>query len=546
MGASGGRPRCVLAVDHGTSGCKTALVSLDDGAVLDFAFQPTTLHHLPDGGVEQDPEDWWAALLDTARRVLAGGRVAPEDVVAVCCSSTFSTTVAVAEDGAPVAPALTWMDARGAPHVRRLVRGLVNVAGYGVGNLLRWVPPTGGGPTLSGKDDAAHVLFWKHERPDVYRAARWFLPSKDWLNLRLTGRAVATVDSVTLFWATDNRDLARVRWHDGLLARMGIDRGKLPDLIHATDVVGPILPAVADAIGLPRGVPVVAGAADLQSACVGSGAVRDFEGHLYVGTSSWVLCHVPFKRTDAFHAIASLPSAIPGRWFCANEQDSAGACLDFLVNTVLFPRDALRPEPPPADVHARLDALAATAPPGSGGVLFTPWLNGEKSPADDATVRGGFHNLSLSTTSAALVRAVYEGVALNTRWLLGHVERFVRRPLEPLNFIGGGARSPVWCQIFADVLGRTIRQVADPLQANARGAAFVAGVALGHLTFEDVPARTRIERTFTPDPANRLVYEAQAEAFVALYRRNRALYRRLNARRLNARRLNARRLNARR
>ena len=113
--------------------------------------------------------------------------------------------------------------------------------------------------------------------------------------------------------------------------------------------------------------------------------------------------------------------------------------------------------------------MASQSPPGSGGVIFTPWLYGERTPVEDRFVRGGFHNLSLSASRDDLVRAVFEGVALNTRWLLGAVERFTRRRLEPIRFIGGGARSDVWCQIFADVLGRPIEQVADPVNANARG-----------------------------------------------------------------------------
>src|SRR5690606_9439242 len=130
---------------------------------------------------------------------------------------------------------------------------------------------------------------------------------------------------------------------------------------------------------------------------------------------------------------------------------------------------------------ARMDALAATSPPGSNGVLFTPWLNGERTPVDDHTIRAGWHHLSLGTTRADQVRAVLEGVAYNSRWLMGAVEKFVKRPFPWLHMIGGGANSDLWCQIHADVLGREIRQVADPIRANARGAALLAAVALGHV-----------------------------------------------------------------
>jgi len=517
----------VLAVDHGTSGVKTALVSVR-GEVVDFEAEATRTTYLPGGGAEQDPGEWWSALLRTARRLVERGRVPVEEIVAVGCSSTFSSTVAVDARGRHLAPSLTWLDSRGAPYVRRKMRGLVSIGGYGLRNLLRFVPITGGGPTLSGKDSVAHVLFWKHERPEVYRAADKFLESKDYLNGRLTGRLAASYDSATLFWVTDNRDVEHVRYHPGLIRRLGLRRSQLAPLKRSTDMLGPLLPDVAEAIGLPRPVPVVVGSPDLQSACVGSGAVRDYEGHVYVGTSSWVLCHLPEKRTDVLHSVACLPSAIPGRYFCANEQDMAGGCLSFLVDNVLYHDNRLRRGAPPEDVYATLDAIVSDVPAGAGNLIFTPWLNGERSPVDSETLRGGLHNVSVSTTVDHIARAVYEGVAMNTRWVLGYVEKLVGRRLDPLNMIGGGAQSDVWCQIFADVLGRTIRQVEAPLQANARGAAFLASVALGRLRFDEIPALVPIAGTFRPNPNHRRLYDGLFREFVHLYRATRGVYARLN------------------
>jgi xylulokinase len=231
---------------------------------------------------------------------------------------------------------------------------------------------------------------------------------------------------------------------------------------------------------------------------------------------------VPFKKTDLRHNMASLPSPIPMRYFVANEQETAGAALTFLRDRVLFGDD------PPASAYQEFDRMAGQAPPGSNGVIFTPWLYGERTPVEDRFVRGGFHNLSLSASREDLVRAVFEGVALNTRWLLEAVERFTRRRMEPIRFIGGGARSDVWCQIFADALGRTIEQVADPVNANARGAGLLAAVALGDLTFDQVPDRVRVARSYRPDPAANAVYEKLFGEFTGLYRRNRKAHTRLN------------------
>jgi len=524
LGKAAPAPKYVLAIDHGTSGCKTALVSVT-GHIAGFEFEATPTERLPGGGVEQDPDRWWSALAGTARRLTVQGLVEPEQIAAVCCSSTFSSTVAVDQQGRHLLPALTWMDSRGAAEVQRRMKGLLNVMGFGLGNILRWVPRTGGAPTLSGKDSIAHMLWVQKEHPELYERAAAFLESKDYLNLRLCGRVAASYDSAMLFWVTDIRDINNVRYDPRLIRRLGIDAKKLPPLLASTDVLGPVLPEVADELGIPRGVPVVAGSPDLQSACVGSGAVRDYEAHIYVGTSSWVLCHVPFKKTDIFHAIASLPSAIPGRYFTANEQDMAGGCLEYLIHHVLY-QEALG-QTPPDDVYARLDELAAAAPAGAKGLMFLPWLNGEKTPVDDETLRGGFYNMGLGHETSHMVRAVYEGVALNTRWVLTHLERFVDRRLDPLNIIGGGARSGVWCQIFADVLGRTIRQVRDPLQANARGAAFIAAVALGEITFDQIPELVSIAETFEPNPESRRVYDGLFCELEKIYKGNHAIHRRL-------------------
>jgi xylulokinase len=327
---------------------------------------------------------------------------------------------------------------------------------------------------------------------------------------------------------TDNRDIAHIGYHDRLLALAGVGRAKLPELMHSTAILGSLTATAAEQLGLPAGIPVVAGTTDSQSAAIGAGAVEDYAAHLYVGTSSWISCHVPFKKTDLFHNMAALPSAVPGRYYIGNEQECAGVCLTFLRDNLFYPKDALTGAVPPADAYQIFDRLADSVPAGSDRVIFTPWLYGERTPIEDHAVRGGFFNVSLKTERAHLVRAVFEGVAYNSRWLLQCVERFFRRRLDGLNMIGGGAKSDVWCQVFADVLDRPIRQVRGPLQANARGAGFVAAVALGRLSFADVPSRVAIATTFHPDPKNRKIYDELFQEFLSIYKNNGRAYARLN------------------
>jgi xylulokinase len=178
--------------------------------------------------------------------------------------------------------------------------------------------------------------------------------------------------------------------------------------------------------------------------------------------------------------------------------------------------------------YSLMDETAGQSPPGSNRVIFTPWLNGERTPVDDTTLRAGFYNLSKTTRFEHMARAVLEGVAFNTRWSLRHVEKFVGRKLDPITIVGGGGKSDLWCRIFADVLGRTIVRVKDPIQANARGAAFIAGVGLGHISFDDIPGLMEKDATFVPDPANRKLYDELFSEFLKIYRNNKSMFRRLN------------------
>jgi xylulokinase len=331
---------------------------------------------------------------------------------------------------------------------------------------------TGGIPSLSGKDPVGHIHFLRQQRPDVYAATAVFLEPVDYLNLRLTGLARASHDSITLHWVTDNRDINAIAYDDALFELAGLERATLPELVPTGSVLGGLTPAAAAELGLLAGTPVMAGTGDLHSAAVGSGAVDDFDAHLYIGTSSWISCHVPFKKTDALTNIASIPSGLPGRYLVADEHETGGACLTWLRDNLLFPDDALDPGggAPADDFFGRLNDVAASVPVGSRGVLFTPWLNGERSPVDDHTIRGGFHNISLSSTRADMVRAVFEGVALNSAWLLGAVEKYCKKRFRLPRL---RRRRRQLGPVVADPRRRhrrTIRQIADPVLANVRGA----------------------------------------------------------------------------
>lgn len=517
----------VFAIDLGTSGPKVALVNRI-GQIAASEIEETPLSLLPNGGAEQDPNDWWTAITSASKKLMAKTRISPDQIVALAVTTQWSGTVCVDKGGKALMNAIIWMDSRGSTHIQRLTDGLIKVEGYGITKILKFLRLTGGAPAQSGKDSLAHILFIKEELPNIYKNTYKFLEVKDYINLRLTGQFCATYDSISLYWMTDNRNIDRIDYHPSLVKMTGIDRQKLPDLKKSTDVIGVLTSAVAKELSLPENLPVIGGTPDLQSAAIGSGAVRDFEGHLYIGTSSWLTCHVPFKKTDILHNMATLPSAIPGRYFIANEQETAGYCLTYLRDKLFYAQDSLETGSAPKDAYQRFTKLAQTIPPGSDKLIFTPWMYGERTPVEDHSVRGAFFNQSLKTTRGHMVRAVLEGVAYNSKWLLGYVEAFTKRKMNEINFIGGGARSEVWSQILADVLDRTIRQVDDPVQANTRGVGLLAFAALGLTTFDEIANEIPITKKYTPNPDNRAIYDELFREFLNIYKQNKKIYGRLN------------------
>lgn len=518
--------RYVLAVDLGTGSVKTALVSAQ-AEVAASANRPIRMLHLPGGGAEQDPAEWWSATCDAARATLREAAIAAEQVVAVKCTTQWAVTVPVDAGGDALSNAISWLDTRGGPHVRRRVDGPIRIAGYDVRKLWHWARLTGAAPTLSGVDGLGHALHLKHDRPEIWAKTHRILEPMDYLNLRLTGRFAASYGTIFPYWLTDNRDIRRIDYHPVLLRMSGIEREKLPDLLPVDAVLGTLLPRVADELGLMPTTRVLMGTCDGHSSAIGAGCVRDDDAYFSIGTTSWISCHVPKKKSDLVHRMTTMPAAIPGRYVVMAEQGVAGRCLDFVKDNLFFPRVDGGPGAP-ADAYAILDAEAAGVPAGSHGLVFTPWLGGVVVPDDEPRTRSAFINQTLRTTRGHYVRAVMEGVAFNLRWLGGHVERFVGRPFPQLGFVGGGAQSETWCRILADVLDRPIRQIAHPRHANAVGAALAAFTALGELRVDEIPARVKVAAVHQPDPANARVYDAQFAEFLALYRRMKPIYRRLN------------------
>ena len=515
--------RVALVVDLGTGGPKVGLATLT-GRVLWWVHHAVRTDHGPGGAATQDAERWWQLVVESARQGLAAAGVAGEQVVAVCCVGQWASTVPVDAEGMPVDDCIMWMDTRGAPHSAAVVAG--HLQGYRAHRLATWVRRSGGVPTRFGDDPVGHMLHLGRDRPAVAARARWYLEPVDYLSMRFTGVAAASHMSMTAAWLTDNRHLDVMAYDDTLVRMAGVDPDRLPPLVPSGSVIGPVRPEVASLLGISPTAQVVTGMPDLHGATVGSGCVLPFQAHVSIGTTGWVSCPLPEKKTDVIRQMATVPGlGVVDGYLLADNQESAGRCLEWFRENVACGTESRVP------AYSEITALAATAPPGADGALFTPWLKGERAPVDDRWARAGFHNLSLASTQAHLARAVLEGVAHNTRWLLDAAEHFTSRRLDPLRLIGGGAQSDLWCQILADVTDRTVERVRDPLLSGLRGAALGAGLALGEIVPAQVRPLVPVDRTFVPVAENRETYDRAFRQLPRLYRRQRSMFRRLNSRR---------------
>ncbi|MEA4811600.1 MAG: FGGY-family carbohydrate kinase [Anaerolineaceae bacterium] len=517
----------ILAVDLGTSGVKTALISIS-GEVFGWEAESIETLFTPGGGVEQRPSDWWASFVNSSRRLLHRQHHKAENIKAICFSTQGEGTIPVDNEGNPLMNCILWMDMRGQPHLQKQHKGLLNLQGVSLSHVVEWVRKTGGMPSATGKDPASHMLFIRDQFPHIYQRTARFLNVLDYINFKLTGRFAATLDSILTSWLTDNRDSNHIHYDSLLIRQSGIDADKLPEIIRCTDIVGEIRPEIAKELGLPSGIKVVGGAIDNTAAAIGAGSIADFDTHVYLGTSSWMAAHVPFKKTDILASLASLPCAIPGRYLLMALQATAGGNLAFLRDKILYNKDRLLREEKAKDIFEIFDKIAEEVPAGARGVIYTPWIWGERAPVEDRTLRAGYFNMSLNNSREDMIRATFEGIAYNTRWLLQPFEKFMGKPIGHINLVGGGAQADVWCQIIADVMNVEIRQVKDPIYANARGAAWIGAVGIGEINFEDIHSLVKIQKIYLPTPEHRGIYDEGFAVFKELYKKLNPIYKRLN------------------
>ena len=525
----------VLAYDIGTTGVKTCLFEIGSSiTLLAGDSEGYGLYIMEDGGAEQDADEWWAAMCHTTARLLTKTGTAPEQISGISFCSQMQGLVLTDRDGVPVHRPMSYMDQRATEEIRKGIAHGPQIAGANVFKLLKSLRITGAVST-SVKDP-----MWKykwieaHEPENFSRACKW-LDVKEYLIHRCTGRFVMTEDSA---FATLLYDTRKKAWSQSLCRTFGVRTEHLPDIIASSDQAGTLTEKAAAELGLAPGTPVFGGGGDASLIGVGAGCTSVGDTHIYCGTSGWVSTVTDRQLVDVSAMIAAIVGAQSGRYNYFAEMETAGKCLEWVRDHLALDEIGIYLEK--KDITEGREAIArslydymtetvAKAPAGSGGVLFTPWLHGNRCPFEDPTAAGMFFGIRLETGKTELIRAVLEGICYHLRWMLECEARKVKIS-DTIRFVGGGALSPVTSQILADITGHTIEVVESPQNVGSVGAAAIAAVGLGLIPDLDrVRSFIPVQSSYVPDRKAHAVYNHYYETFKKLYAANKKLFRSLSS-----------------
>jgi len=488
----------LLGIDIGTSGSKAVLIK-PDGAVLAEAMTEYPMYVTRPGWAEQDPEDWWRATIEGIKQVLAyagGGSIA-----GIGLTGQMHGLVLLDEAGRVLRPCVMWNDQRTAAQCAEIDEKVGRAKLIGLA----------GKPALAGFT-AGKILWVRESEPDIYRRARHVLLPKDYVRYRLTGALAMDVADGSGTLLVDVRKRA---WSDELLRLLDIPREWLPSLHESCEVVAEVSGEAAATSGLRAGTPVVAGAGDQAAQSIGTGIARAGVVSVTIGTSGVVFAATNQYRFDPAGELHAYCHAVPDTWHLMGVTLSAGGSLRWLRDA-LCQEERAEAQLTGRDVYDIITELAATAPAGSDGLLFLPYLTGERTPHADPDARGVFFGLSLRHTKAHMARAVLEGVTFSLRECLDLLCSLGQN-CSRVRVSGGGSRSAFWRQMMADVFGTEIVEV-NVTQGAAYGAALLAGVGTGVYANAEQACDRTVHETGSTNPG------PSAGAYAEVYERYRALY----------------------
>ena len=526
----------IIAYDVGTTAVKTCLFLIDNTIrLIDCAGMAYPLRLLDRGGAEQNPQDWWNAMCITTKQVLTSSKVSPSDIRGISFCSQMQGLVLVDQNGLPVRPAMSYMDQRATEQLQEGLRYGLQIAGCNLPRLIKSLYITKA-VAASVKDPVWKYKWVEQKEPGNFSRVHKWLDVKEYLLYQCTGEFVMTTDSAYATLLYDTR-----KGHEGFSKSMcnmfGVKYEHMPRVIEASEQVGPLIPKAALELGLKEGTPVFGGGGDASLIGIGAGAVKEGNTHIYCGTSGWVSTVVRKPMVDTSAMIAAVVGARRGFYNYFAELETAGKCLEWVKDHLALDEiDIYLEKRNVTEAHEAIytslyDYMMHTInqiPAGSHGVIFTPWLHGNRCPFEDPSARGMFFNISLDTGKTHLIRSVLEGVCYHMRWMLEAEDHKITTS-STIRFVGGGALSLLTCQILADITNRTIETVPNPQNVGSVGAAIVAAVGLGMIqSLEQANELIIVSEAFTPNPLHRSIYDIGYQVFCRLYHSNKKNFKRLN------------------
>jgi xylulokinase len=490
----------LLAHDLGTSGNKATLFACDGTLVASRTVAYDT-HYFNGNWAEQDPEDWWRAVCQSTRALLAEARVDPGDVGVVALSGQMMGCTPVDRDGNALRPSIIYCDQRAARQAQQILDEIELSEFYGIV-----------GHRVSPSYSLEKLMWIRDGEPEVFARTFKTLCAKDYVNFLLTGRMATDYSDAS---GTNAFDLNTFQWSQRILDVARLDRELFPEALPSTAILGPLTRAAASATGLKAGTPVAVGGGDGSCAGVGVGCVKPGTAYNYLGSSSWIALTVEKPIVDPQMRTMNWAHCVPGYLHPSGTMQAAGSSYSWLKN-VICTSEARDAEAHGLDAYDRINQAITRSPAGANGLIFLPHMLGERTPRWNPNAKGAFIGLSLATRREDVLRAVMEGITMNLGIIVGIFREHV--PIEAITAIGGGAKGAVWRQMMADIYDCRIEKLNFLDEATSMGAAVVGGVAAGMFPDFDVIGRfVRVEDVVEPDPANQAVYRRMAPIFEKSY-----------------------------
>ena len=526
----------VISYDIGTTGVKTCLFEIDSAITLiSAAMEGYNLYIMPDGGAEQDPDEWWSAICSTTKTVFSKCDIKPEQIEGISFCSQMQGLVLVDKDGVPVHRAFSYMDQRAKKQLKEGIAYGFKIAGANITKLIPSLLITGA-VALSVKDPVWKYQWVRENEPENFKRVYKWLDVKEYIISRMTDRFVMTRDSAFATLLYDIRK-GHEGWSKKICKILNVNPDHLAEIVECTDKLGGLTAKAAQELGLKPGTAVFGGGGDASLIGVGAGSVELGETHIYSGTSGWVSTVVDKSVVDTSAMIAAVLGAQKDRFNYFAELETAGKCLEWVKDHLALDEIGIflqkthvaeSPETVYTNLYDYLSKVIDEIPAGSSGVIFTPWLHGNRCPFEDPNARGMFFNVSLDVGKTELIRSVIEGVCFHLRWFLETEDKKIQTS-SVVRFVGGGALSDVTCQILADITGRTVETVDSPQNVGAVGAAVIMAVGLGVL--DDISHAKKLipaKKTFVPNAKNKDVYDRNFAVYKTLYKNNKEAFKALN------------------